>query len=174
MGCEPILNLAATPDEAVSIICTIADKLYLQLLGEVDVCELCYWPARVLSRSSHRCSRFDLILGPFDMVDLCLWNALSRWCCSWRVFTHPMCTQSIGLGTLTHVCSWSITDCYIIKRHGSCAWYGCWTIKTLVEAEVLYDGFTVSCRGIAVPLIIARHLGVLLLINNYKTSIKLI
>ncbi len=26
MGCEPILNLAVTPDEAVSIICTIVDK----------------------------------------------------------------------------------------------------------------------------------------------------
>jgi hypothetical protein len=26
MGCEPILNLAATPDEAVSIICTVVDK----------------------------------------------------------------------------------------------------------------------------------------------------
>ncbi len=26
IGCEPVLNLSATPDEAVSIICTIADK----------------------------------------------------------------------------------------------------------------------------------------------------
>ncbi len=26
MGCEPILNLAATPDEAVSIICTVIDQ----------------------------------------------------------------------------------------------------------------------------------------------------
>ncbi len=26
MGCEPILNLAATPDEAMSIICTVVDK----------------------------------------------------------------------------------------------------------------------------------------------------
>jgi hypothetical protein len=42
MGCEPVLNLAATPDEAVSIIFTLADKLYLHLLGEVDVCELYY------------------------------------------------------------------------------------------------------------------------------------
>jgi hypothetical protein len=34
MGCEPVLNLvAATPDEAVSIICTIVDKTNLQLLG---------------------------------------------------------------------------------------------------------------------------------------------
>jgi hypothetical protein len=55
---------------------------------------------------------------------------------------------------------------------GSHAWYGCWTIKALVEAEVLYDGFTVSCGCIAAPLIIARPLGVSLLISNYKTSIK--
>jgi hypothetical protein len=26
MGCEPVLNLAATPNEAVSIICTVVDK----------------------------------------------------------------------------------------------------------------------------------------------------
>ncbi len=42
----------------------------------------------------------------------------------------------------------------------------------LVEAEVLYDGFTVSRGCIAAPLIIARPLGVSLLISNYKTSIK--
>jgi hypothetical protein len=47
-----------------------------------------------------------------------------------------------------------ISDRYIIKRHVSHAWYGCWTIKALVEAEV-FDGFTVICGGIAAPLIIA-------------------
>ncbi len=77
-----------------------------------------------------------------------------------------------GLGTSTHVCSQSINDCYIIKHHGSHAWYGCWTIKALVEAEVLYDVFTVSRGCIAAPLIMARPLGVSLLISNYKTSIK--
>ncbi len=44
---------------------------------------------------------------------------------------------SFELGTSTHVCSWSITDHYIIKRHVSHAWYWFWTIKALVEAEVL-------------------------------------
>jgi hypothetical protein len=29
MGCEPVLNLEATPDEAVSIICTLVDKIIL-------------------------------------------------------------------------------------------------------------------------------------------------
>ena len=41
MGCEPVLNLAATPDEAVSIICTVVNKTILQtFLGKADVCEL--------------------------------------------------------------------------------------------------------------------------------------
>jgi hypothetical protein len=36
MGCEPVLNLAATPDEAVSIICTIVDKtIHLTLWGKL-------------------------------------------------------------------------------------------------------------------------------------------
>jgi hypothetical protein len=53
-------------------------------------------------------------------------------------FESLMCMPIIflGLGTSTHVCSQSIPDCYIIKRHVSHAWYGCWTIKALVEAEV--------------------------------------
>jgi len=29
MGCKSVLNLAATPDEAVSIICTVVDKTIL-------------------------------------------------------------------------------------------------------------------------------------------------
>ncbi len=29
MGCEPVLDLSATPDEAVSIICTFVDKTTL-------------------------------------------------------------------------------------------------------------------------------------------------
>jgi hypothetical protein len=32
MGCEPVFNLSATPDEAVSIICTIVDKTILLTL----------------------------------------------------------------------------------------------------------------------------------------------
>jgi hypothetical protein len=32
MGCEPILNLAATSDEAVSIICTVVNKTILLTL----------------------------------------------------------------------------------------------------------------------------------------------
>jgi hypothetical protein len=36
-GCEHVLNLAATPDEAVSIICTVVDKTIFNFFGEVDV-----------------------------------------------------------------------------------------------------------------------------------------
>jgi hypothetical protein len=38
MGSVPVLNLAATPDEAVSIICTFVDKTIPSTLGElIDV-----------------------------------------------------------------------------------------------------------------------------------------
>ncbi len=40
MGCESVLNLTATPDEAVSIICTFVDQTIPSTFGEVDVCEL--------------------------------------------------------------------------------------------------------------------------------------
>jgi hypothetical protein len=42
MGCESVLNLAATPDEAVSMICPFVDNNIPSTLGEIDVCELYY------------------------------------------------------------------------------------------------------------------------------------
>ena len=33
MGCEPVLNLSTTPDEAAGIICTIVDKTILLTLS---------------------------------------------------------------------------------------------------------------------------------------------
>ncbi len=147
MCCEPVLNLVATPDEAVSIICTVVDKtILLTLWGKLMY--MSYTTDQpVFSRSSCRCSSYNLSLGSFDMVDLRLWDALSRWCCSWRGFTLPMCMPiNFGLGTSTHVCSWSITDHYIIKRHVSPAWYWFWAIKALVEAMV-YDGFYSNSWG---------------------------
>ncbi len=33
MGCEPVLDLSASPYEAVSIICTIVDKTILSTFG---------------------------------------------------------------------------------------------------------------------------------------------
>ncbi len=78
MGHEPVLNIAATPDEAVSIICTVVDKtILLTLCGKLMyVSYTTDWP--VFSRASHRCSSYNLSVGSFDMVDLCLWDSLSR------------------------------------------------------------------------------------------------
>jgi hypothetical protein len=42
MGSEPDLNLAAPPDEAVTIIHTFVDKTTPSTFGEVGVCELYY------------------------------------------------------------------------------------------------------------------------------------
>ncbi len=93
----------------------------------------------VFSRASRRCSTYNLSLGYFDMVDLCLWDALSRWRSSWRVFTCPMCMPIIfWTGHINSCMSWSITDCYIIKWHVPHAWYWFWTIKALVAAVVLW------------------------------------
>jgi hypothetical protein len=76
----------------------------------------------------------------FDMVDLHLWDALSRWRSSWKVFTCLMCMQIIfWTGYINScVCSWSMSDCYIIKWHVGHAWCWFWTIKALVEAQVLW------------------------------------
>jgi hypothetical protein len=78
MDCEPTLNLAATPDEAVSIICTIVSKtILLTLWGKLMY--VSYTTDRpVFSRASHRCTSYYLSSGSFDMVDLCLWDTLSR------------------------------------------------------------------------------------------------
>jgi hypothetical protein len=78
MGCEPVLNLAGTPDEAVSIICIVVDKtILLTLWGKLMF--VSYTNDRaVFSRASSRWSSYNLSLGSFDMVDLRLWDALSR------------------------------------------------------------------------------------------------
>jgi len=90
------------------------------------------------SRASHRCSIFILSLGSFNMVDLRLWDALSRWHSSWRVFTPPMCIPIFWTGHINS-CTFMInTNHYIIKRHVSHAWYWFCTIKALVEVEVLW------------------------------------
>jgi hypothetical protein len=78
MGCEPVLNLAATTDEAVSIIFTVVDKTVLLTLCR-KLMYVSYTTDRpVFSRASRRCSSYNLCLGSFDMVDLRLWGALSR------------------------------------------------------------------------------------------------
>ncbi len=73
MGCEPVLNLAATPDEAVSIKCIVVDKTMLVTLWGKLMYVSYTTDQPVFSRASHRCSSYNLSLGSFDMVDLCLW-----------------------------------------------------------------------------------------------------
>ncbi len=98
MGCAPVLNLSATPDEAVSIICTVVDKTILLSFGE----GWCVWALLLIgqyfSRASCRCSSYNLLLGSFNMVDLRIWDALSRWHISWRVFTPPIACQLFWTG----------------------------------------------------------------------------
>ncbi len=89
---------------------------------------------------------------------ICLWVLLT-----WLIYTYGMLCQDdvvpgefllvqcarqlfFGLGTSTHVCSWSITDRYIIKWHVSHALCWFWTIKALVEAQVLWWRYSNS-RG---------------------------
>jgi hypothetical protein len=114
-------------------------KYTSNFMGKVDVCELYYWSASVLV--GHPAGALAII---------CLWVLLT-----WLTYAYGMlcqddvapgefllvqcaCQLFFGLGTSTHVCSWSITDRYIIKWHVCHAWYWFWTIKALVEAVVLW------------------------------------
>ncbi len=122
MGCEPVLKLAATPDEAVSIMCTVVNKtILLTLWGKL----------MYVSYTADWCS----VGHPADaLAIICLWVLLT-----WLTYAYGMLCQNdiapgefllvqcacqlfFGLGTSTHVCSCKITDFYIIKWHVSHAW----------------------------------------------------
>ncbi len=100
MGCEPILNLAATLDEAVSIICTVVNKtLLLTLWGKLMYVSY--------TTDWHPTGALAII---------CCWVLLT-----WLTYTYGMFCQDdiapgeflllqcacyyFGLGTSTHVCS---------------------------------------------------------------------
>ena len=92
MGCEPILKLAATPDEAVSIIYTVVDKTIPSTFWE-KLMYVSYATDRPGFSVGHPVGALALI---------CLWVLLT-WStytygmlsqddfASWRVFTTPMC-----------------------------------------------------------------------------------
>ncbi len=65
-------------------------------MGKADVYELLLI-GQCFTRASRRCSSYNLLLGSFNMVDLRLWDALTRWHSSRRVFTPPMCMPNIFL-----------------------------------------------------------------------------
>ncbi len=104
--------------------CTVVDKtIPSTFFGEVDVCELYYWPARVFSRASWRCSSLNLSVASFNMVDLRFMGCVVKMMSLPGEFLLLQCAcQLFGLGTSTHVCLQSSTDHYIIKLHGS--WLG--------------------------------------------------
>jgi hypothetical protein len=105
MGYEPILNLAATPDEAVSIICTIVDKTIPSTFWE-KLMYASYTTDRPRSSVGHPIGALGLI---------CLWVLLT-----WLTYAYGMLSQDdfasgefsllqcacqlFGLGTSTHVC----------------------------------------------------------------------
>ena len=137
VGCEPVLNLAATPDEAVSIICTVCWQNYtFNLL----VRSWCIWAillsAMVFSRASRRCFSLNLSVGSLTWLTYALRDALSK-----DIAPGEFRFSNVHANFLL---DWALqlmyvtisSDCYIIKRHVSHAWYRCWTIKALVEAEV--------------------------------------
>ncbi len=99
MGCEPVINLAATSDEAVSIMCTFVDKTIPSTFWE----KLMY--------ASYNTDRPESSVGhPVCALALsCLWVLLT-WStyaygmpsqddvASWRVFTTPMCMPIVWTG----------------------------------------------------------------------------
>jgi hypothetical protein len=99
MGCEPILNLAATPDEAVSIIFTIVDKTIPSTFWE-KLMYASYTTDRPRSSVGHPVGALALS---------CIWILLT-WLTyaygmlsqddipSWRVFTTPMCMPIVWTG----------------------------------------------------------------------------
>jgi hypothetical protein len=107
MGCEPVLNLAATPDEAVSIMCTFVDKTIPSTFGELMyVFNITDQPGASVGHSADALALI-IIFGFFDMIDLRLWDALPRCCHSWRdLLIQYVCQyQFVGLDYSTHVCS---------------------------------------------------------------------
>jgi hypothetical protein len=106
MGCKPVLSLAATPDEAVSKICTIVDKtILLTLWGK-------------LMYVSHTTDQPVSVGHPAGALAIIrLWVLLT-----WLTYAYGMlcqddvapgefllvqctCQYFFGLGTSTHVCS---------------------------------------------------------------------
>ncbi len=139
-------QLISSSDEAVSIICNFVDRNIL----------LTFWGK--LMYVSYTTDWSGVSVGhPIGALDIfCLWALWHGWLtlmgCSVKMTlllessTCPMC-MPIPICRIWQFNSHMfmiISDHYIIKRHVCHAWYGCWTIKALVEAEV-YDGFTVIC-----------------------------
>jgi hypothetical protein len=90
----------------------------------------------VFSRASPRCSSLNLSVGSLTWLTYALQDALSKDIAPGE-FGFSNVHANFLLGWALQLMYVTISsDCYIIKRHVSYAWYRCWTIKALVEAEV--------------------------------------
>ncbi len=142
-------------------------------MGKADVCELYYWSAIV-----------SVVHPAGALAIICLWVLLTLLTYAYGLLyqddvapgefliSNVHANYLFGLGTSTRFCSWLITDHYIIKQHVSHAWFGCWTIKALVEAEVLW-WFSSDLRGHSKPVDHCQTFNVFILKNN-KTSKNLL
>ncbi len=104
IGCEPVLNLAATPDEAVSIMCTVVDKtVLLTLCGKLMY--VSYTTDRpVFSRAPRRFSSYNLSLDSFDMVTYaCEMLCQDDVAPGEFLFFQCACQLFFGLCTSTHI-----------------------------------------------------------------------
>jgi hypothetical protein len=170
VGCEPVLNLVATPDKAVSIICTIADKIPL-----TSGRSWCMWAILLTSQglqlASCRCTSFDLSLASFDIVDLCIWAALSRHIDP-RKFLLIQCTClfcwtghfdtfmfKINYWLLYHQVAWQPCLVWVLDHQSFGRSWGVWWLycESPGHSSAIDHSQTFRCLNI---------------INNYKTSIK--
>ncbi len=105
MGCEPVLNLVATPDEAVSILCTFVNKIILQTLWGKVMYVSYTTDQPVFSRASRRCSSYNLSLASLTLLTYA-YGMLCQDDVAPGEFLLVQCACQLffGLGTSTHVC----------------------------------------------------------------------
>jgi hypothetical protein len=99
MGYELILNLAATPDEAVSIICTIVDKTVPSTFWE-KLMHASYTTDWSRSSVGHLEGALALICLKVHLTGLAYaYGMISQDDVAiWRVFTLPMCMPTVLTG----------------------------------------------------------------------------
>ncbi len=171
LGCEPVFNLAVTPEEAVNNMYLLWQNYTFNLWEKLMY--VIYTADQPGSSVGHPTGALALI---------CRWVLWHGWLtlmgCSVRMTSYLesstclicMLIPIFRIGQFNSCMLQSITDHYIIKCHGSHAWYGCWTIKALVEAKVLHDCCIMSHWGIAALLIITRLYGVSMLLTSIRPA----
>jgi hypothetical protein len=100
----------------------------------------CIWAmllsAMVFSRASRRCFSLNLSVGSLTWLTYALRDALSKDIAPGEFWFSNVHADFLLDWALQLMYVTIRSDCYIIKQNVSHAWYRCWTIKALVEAEV--------------------------------------